>query len=96
MANWFKSKADPALVPTDLVLPLRFWDDTVVLKSLVVYSLARYDVALDAEKLREGLEGLVARKGWRKLGARLRKNVSLTLAVRCLSQWNLILIRLCL
>lgn len=75
MAKWFGRKAPPALVPTDTVLPLRYWDDTVVLKSLVVFSMAKYDVALDAEKLRNSLEALAARKGWRKLGARLRKNV---------------------
>ncbi|KAM0806699.1 hypothetical protein AB5N19_07036 [Seiridium cardinale] len=73
MASWFGKKA-PARVPTDTVVPLRYWDDTVVLKSLVVYSLYRYDVALDAKKLYDSLERLVSLKGWRKLGARLRKN----------------------
>lgn len=38
--------------------------------------MSRYDAALDADKLYNSLERLVARKGWRKLGARLRKNVS--------------------
>jgi hypothetical protein len=41
----------------------------------VVYSLARYDSLLDAEKLRSSLERLASIKGWKKLGARLRKNV---------------------
>lgn len=76
MAGWFGRKA-PARVPTDIVAPLRYWDDNVALKALVVYSLSRFDEALDAEKLRSSLERLIARKGWRKLGARLRKNVSL-------------------
>ena len=74
MRGWFGPKA-PARVPTDTVAPLRYWDDTVVVKSLVVYSLARYDAALDPEKLRSSLEKLCSLDGWRKLGARLRKNV---------------------
>ncbi|KAI5918155.1 hypothetical protein F4810DRAFT_603836 [Camillea tinctor] len=64
----------PAIVPTDTVAPLRFWDDNMVLKSLVVHSLARYDTALDPKKLYNSLERLASLKGWRKLGARLRKN----------------------
>lgn len=75
MYSWFKREA-PALVPTDVVAPLRYWDDTVVVKSLVVFSMSRFDVALDAKKLYSSLERLISRKGWRKLGARLRKNVS--------------------
>lgn len=74
MSSWFGPKA-PSHVPTDTVAPLRFWDDAVLLKSLVVYSLARYDSLLDAEKLRSSLERLASIKGWKKLGARLRKNV---------------------
>lgn len=76
MATWFGRKA-PAKVPTDIVAPFRYWDDTTVLRSLVVYTLSRYDAAMDPEKLGSSLERLVARKGWRKLGARLRKNVRL-------------------
>ncbi|KAK7736707.1 hypothetical protein SLS53_006917 [Cytospora paraplurivora] len=41
---------------------------------VIVYTMSRYDDALDADKLYNSLECLVARKGWRKLGARLRKN----------------------
>lgn len=73
MSSWFGPKA-PSRVPTDTVAPLRFWDDAVLLKSLVVYFLARYDSLLDAEKLRSSLERLASIKGWKKLGARLRKN----------------------
>lgn len=76
MASWFGRKA-PARVPTDTVVPLRYWDDNVALKSLVVFSLSRFDEALDAGKLHSSLERLISRKGWRKLGARLRKNVSI-------------------
>ena len=49
MGGSFGPKA-PARVPTDTVAPLRYWDDTVVVNSLGVYSMARYDVALDHEK----------------------------------------------
>ncbi|KAI0593534.1 hypothetical protein F4775DRAFT_586736 [Biscogniauxia sp. FL1348] len=64
----------PPVVPTDIVAPIRFWDDTMVLKSLIIHSLARYDTALDPNKLHDGLERLASMKGWRKIGARLRKN----------------------
>lgn len=74
MASWF-AKPAPARVSTDVVAPIRYWDDSAALKSLVVFSLWRYDVALDATKLYDSLERLVSMKGWRKLGARLRKNV---------------------
>lgn len=77
MTTWFGRKA-PARVPTDIVVPFRYWDDTALLRNAVVFNMTRYDVALDAEKLYDGLERLVARKGWRKLGGRLRKNVSKT------------------
>lgn len=75
MASWFGGRKAPAKVPTDIVVPIRFWDDTTVLRSFVMYNLSRYDAAMDPEKLRSSLERLVARRGWRKLGARLRKNV---------------------
>lgn len=73
MSGWF-GKAAPARVPTDTVVPLRYWDETVILKSLVIFSLSRFDAALDARRLYESLERLVSMEGWRKLGARLRKN----------------------
>lgn len=76
MTSWFGWKAPPPRVPTDIVVPLRYWDDTALLKNTVLFTMSRYDAALDAEKLYNSLERLVARKGWRKLGARLRKNVS--------------------
>lgn len=75
MSGWF-GKAAPERVPTDTVVPMRYWDDSVVLKSLVVFSLSRFDVALDANRLHESLEKLLSMEGWRKLGARLRKNAS--------------------
>ncbi|KAI1326770.1 hypothetical protein F5Y16DRAFT_373972 [Xylariaceae sp. FL0255] len=75
MSSWFGRKA-PAIIPTDMVVPLRHWDDNLLLKSLVVYCLARYDVPLDPEKLHSSLERLVSLEGWRKLGARLRKNAN--------------------
>ncbi|KUI61555.1 hypothetical protein VP1G_08740 [Cytospora mali] len=73
MASWFR-RITPARVPTDIVVPFRYWDDTVVLKSIIVFHMSRYNAVLDPEKLHKSLERLLARKGWRKLGARLRKN----------------------
>ena len=67
--------AAPARVPTDAVIPLNFFDDTPLWRAFVLYSMFVFDDVLDTEKLRSSLEALVQREGWRKLGARLRRNV---------------------
>jgi hypothetical protein len=64
MLSWFGNKrAAPERVPTNTVLSARYWDDTAVLRSLVVYAMARYDVQLDGVKLHDTLERLVAKEG---------------------------------
>lgn len=65
----------PTVVPTDKVYPVHFWDDTKILRPLILYQLMRVDDALDAEKLKAALVKLLNRDGWRNLGARLRLNV---------------------
>lgn len=65
----------PALVPTDQVIPLHWFEDGVMWKKVIVYTLFVFDDVLDPEKLRTSLEKLVARDGYKKLGARLRRNV---------------------
>lgn len=60
------------------VVPVHTWD--LPLRSAVVYHLSRFNAPLDANKLKDSLVKLIDRDGgWRKLGARLRQNVSLTL-----------------
>lgn len=69
-------RASPARVETDEVIPLGFLDNTPLMTRIVLYNLMVYDDVLDPEKLRGALERLVQQKGWRKMGARLRTNVS--------------------
>lgn len=76
MVSWLSGRKAPARVPTDIVVPLRYWDDTMFLKNTVMFNMSRYDAALDAEKLYDSLGRVVARREWRTLGARLRNNVS--------------------
>ncbi|KAM0820423.1 hypothetical protein AB5N19_06242 [Seiridium cardinale] len=63
-----------ARVPPDTVVPLHFFDDTPLWRAFVLYSMFVFDDVLDPEKLRRSLAALTQRDGWRKLGARLRKN----------------------
>lgn len=64
--------------PDDKIVPLHFFDDTIVWRSFVLYSTFVFDCVLDVEKLQSSLQRLVCREGWWKLGARLRKNVRTT------------------
>ncbi|KAI6086110.1 hypothetical protein F4821DRAFT_278694 [Hypoxylon rubiginosum] len=64
----------PPRVPTDTVVPVGFFDDTIIFRTFVLYTLFVFDDVLDPQKLRNSLERLVSRPGWNKLGARLRKN----------------------
>ncbi|CZR51145.1 related to LysR family regulatory protein [Phialocephala subalpina] len=66
--------AAPARVPTDTIVPVHFFDDTPLWRAFVLYSMFVFDDVLDAEKLRDSLDTLARRDGWRKLGARMRRN----------------------
>ncbi|KAL2173568.1 uncharacterized protein P884DRAFT_211360 [Thermothelomyces heterothallicus CBS 202.75] len=64
----------PQRVPSDHVVPVGFFDDTIIFRTFVLYTLFVFDDVLDVEKLRSSLERVVARPGWKKFGARLRRN----------------------
>lgn len=66
-----------ATVPTDTVLQVYYFDDTPLLRNSVQCLTLRFNDALDAEMLRGSLSRLLERPGWRKLGGRIRLNVSL-------------------
>lgn len=85
MASWLPSflssdshpsAGKPLRVPTDRVVPVGFFDDTIVFRTFTVYATFVYDEVLDVDKLHNGMARLVRRKGWDKLGARLRRSVS--------------------
>jgi hypothetical protein len=68
----------PACAPpidTDRIIPLHEFDN--INETIVVEVTLRFDQHLDTELLRAALGRLLERKGWNKLGARLRKNVRL-------------------
>ena len=66
----------PERVPTDTVVPLSIIDNHRLLRSLCVHFTCRFDNVLDTEMLRLSLERLLELDGWRRLGARLREDVS--------------------
>jgi hypothetical protein len=66
----------PSKVESDEVVPLPFFDDTLLLANNVITHMYVYDTVLDAKKLSDSLERLAQRPGWRKMSARVRKNVS--------------------
>lgn len=72
----FGRSVAPSKIPTDIVIPFRFFDDTPLWKAFILYSMFVFDDVLDAENLRDSLEKLARHDGWNKLGARLRKDVS--------------------
>lgn len=74
--SFFRGLAAPARVPTDRVIPLHFWDESPLYRRIALYNLKVFDDVLDPEKLRGSLETLVSQNTWRKLGGRLRKDVS--------------------
>lgn len=65
----------PATIPTDRVVPLRYWDDLHYLRSLSHDFTFRFDDVLDASKLEAALDRLMEIGDWGQLGARLRLNV---------------------
>jgi hypothetical protein len=69
------ARASPKPVPTDRVIPLRFWDDLHYLRSLCHDFTLKFDDVLDVIKLEKALGRLVQIGDWGQIGARLRLNV---------------------
>ncbi|KAB8260699.1 hypothetical protein BDV32DRAFT_158615 [Aspergillus pseudonomiae] len=67
-------RARPATIPTDRIVPLRYWDDLHYLRSLSHDFTFRFDDVLDASKLEGALNRLMEIGDWGQLGARLRLN----------------------
>ncbi|KAK8874008.1 AAA ATPase [Apiospora arundinis] len=71
---WFASRSPPPKVPTDRVTRMHYFDDTIVFRTFVLYSLFVFDDVLDVQKLKAALEKVVRREGWNKLGGRVRRD----------------------
>lgn len=67
---------NPPRVPTDEVVPVHHLDDQFHNKALLLDYTYRFDDVLDPLKLKHAFERLLELEGWRKLGGRLRLNVS--------------------
>ncbi|KAH7095569.1 hypothetical protein FB567DRAFT_32568 [Paraphoma chrysanthemicola] len=75
LSNLFRSKhVAPERAATDTVIPLFSRDDTRTNKQIMLEFTMKFDDVMDAEKLSGALWKLLERPGWRKLGARLRRN----------------------
>lgn len=64
-------------VPTDKVVPIGQFNVALLKRIAILYTMFVVDDVLDASMLARSLSKLIDRVGWRKLGARLRRNVSL-------------------
>ncbi|KAM6529830.1 hypothetical protein FALCPG4_007956 [Fusarium falciforme] len=73
---WFGSSPAVKLVPSDRVRPIHFFENSPLVQGNNMAVSIVFDGVLDPEKLHRSLEGLVKRKGWERLGGRLRKNAS--------------------
>lgn len=69
------SRKPPNAVPTDTVVPLRFWDDKDYLRCFTVDFTYRFDDVLDVQKLQSALDRLMRIGDWGQLGARIRRKV---------------------
>lgn len=77
--NYFFGGRKPAVetLPGDRVRPLHFFENNLLVQGNNMSGLAVFDEAIDPEVLREALENVVKRPGWKKLGGRLKRNVSI-------------------
>jgi hypothetical protein len=69
---------EPEIVPTDEVVPLRFWDTALCMRGTVLDVSLKIDDCLDIAKIRGALDELFMLDDWKQLGARLRLVVSYT------------------
>ena len=69
------SPPSPVRHPTDLVVPLRKFDNIRPFKNVVLYSTFVFEDCLDPAKLQSSLETLAQRPGWNKIAGRLRETV---------------------
>lgn len=77
MGIFSKAKPEtPPRVPGDEVVPMHYLDDQFHNRALLLDFTARFDDVLDPLKLKHAFERLLELGEWRKLGARIRLNVS--------------------
>ncbi|KUL81848.1 hypothetical protein ZTR_09749 [Talaromyces verruculosus] len=62
----------PENVPTDQIIPLRFWDTALCMRGTVIDISLKIDDCLNITKIRAALDELFKLDDWKQLGARLR------------------------
>ncbi|KAH7153389.1 hypothetical protein EDB81DRAFT_758338 [Dactylonectria macrodidyma] len=67
-----RSPNGPPVIPTDDVVPMHPFDDTIALRNYTLIWTFKFDEVLDADFLGDSLSRLFEMEGWRKLGGRLR------------------------
>ncbi|KAL4934873.1 hypothetical protein BDV06DRAFT_234997 [Aspergillus oleicola] len=72
----FGRKPTPQKDPVsgDRVVPLHFFENSLLVQGNNMAVSLVFNAVLDAQKLRVSLEALVKREGWERLGGRLRRN----------------------
>ncbi|KAF4826911.1 Acetyltransferase BOT5 [Colletotrichum tropicale] len=73
LAHYWRSP-QPQRVSTDEVIPVGYFDDTIIFRNFVFYALFDFDSVLAPGLLHDSLGDLLDQPGWNKLGARLRRN----------------------
>lgn len=58
------------------IIPFNFVDNMKGWRMGIAANTFRFNAAMDPQKLRNSLQRLFEMEGWRKLGARIRMNVS--------------------
>ena len=75
MAFLFGRKPVVQTFEGDKVLPLHFFENSLLVQGNNMAVSIVFEEVLCPEKLRDALEGLIKREGWQRLGGRLKKNV---------------------
>lgn len=79
LLSFFRGNSEAKVLPgveEDQVYPVHMLDDTTTLRGIVVTWTMCFNDAMDADKLYGALSRLLEIGDWRKLGGRLRLNVS--------------------
>ncbi|KAL4981759.1 hypothetical protein BDW68DRAFT_73464 [Aspergillus falconensis] len=74
--NWFFGRVPAEAVAGDRILPLHFFENSLLVQGNNMAVSLVFEAVLDPAVLRSSLESLVKREGWQRLGGRLRKNAA--------------------
>jgi hypothetical protein len=70
-AKMFPSEESATGESATKVIPLNYYDGSLLMQTMVCHTMIVFDNPLDPDKLRSGLCHLAEKEGWGKIGARL-------------------------